>query len=63
MPNFHVHVYKVVGMVELDVSATDGEKAREKAMNMVNANQAADFAEPDVVLLSKSWKEEEPYRD
>jgi len=42
---FHIHIYKVIGKLELDIEASNDLEARKKALEL--AKEVDNFQEPD----------------
>ncbi|MCD6340326.1 MAG: hypothetical protein J7L51_00025 [Desulfurococcales archaeon] len=52
---FHVHVYKVVGKLELDIEANDELEAEKEALEL--AEETTDFQEPkSQFIVFLHWK-------
>ena len=60
LEKFHIHVYRVAGMAELNVSAVDDERALEVAMDVAASGRLV-FGQPDcnVVAVIPSGDSEE----
>lgn len=54
---FHVHVYKVIGKLDLDIEASNDLEAREKALEL--AKTIDEFQESDCQFIVFSFDEQE----
>lgn len=54
---FHVHVYKVVGLVEMDLEAETDTDALDEALRIVKEEKPK-FEEPDNEFITVTWNED-----
>lgn len=54
MPYFHIHVYRVVGMKEYTLEASDEIEAKRKALEMAKAESS--LTSPDCEWIAISWE-------
>ena len=57
MKKYHVHVYKVVGKVEVETLATNENKAREFALEYVKERNSYIFGESDCNMIAIEFEE------
>jgi hypothetical protein len=58
MPKYHVHVYQICGMCEIDIEAKDSTEARNKAMeDAVEKQWMMGF--PDIKQIALTFDDEE----
>lgn len=61
MNNFHIHVYRVIGVQEFDIPAEDAADANERALEIANmkhnaADQETPWHEPDCRMIAVTVK-------